>query len=338
MEQQATTQKSLERQMQIAVAEQKYEEAARLRDAIKTLQADKEVEADKKKAEQTKKKDERAIAMVEQKVKQAAAKMEFEDAAKLRDAVNVLTKGSTKGSQKLAVPERPERPRPGQDAVAGAVGKGEAKKKEEQPVSQRKDQAKKKVEERKQAEEGARKKKEQVKKKKQQQPQKKSSALQLAAVNQSLSLLQWALKEARQRRTIIAAVVVIAVFVAHAPRTPANQHSTLQTQHVRANASNFKQQLHALQHQATQLHALHNQVAVNYSGYTGAGPMTLEQQQSCVAAQAMASRTDQMAADITECVAMLLIVPSGDSVGCTIAAMRRHQTNTALVSFALVSL
>ena len=100
MEQQATTQKSLERQMQIAVAEQKYEEAARLRDAIKTLQADKEVEADKKKAEQTKKKDERAIAMVERKMKQAAAKMEFEDAVRLRDAVNVLTKGSTKGSQR----------------------------------------------------------------------------------------------------------------------------------------------------------------------------------------------------------------------------------------------
>jgi hypothetical protein len=151
-------------------------------------------------------------------------------------------------------------------------------------------------------------------------------------VNQSLSLLHWALKEARHRHAIFAAVVVIAVFAAHAPKTPANQHSTLQTQHVRANASNFEQQLHALQHQATQLHVLHNQVAVNYSGYTGAGPMTLEQQQSCVAAQAMTSRTDQMAADVTECVAMLLIVPSGDGVGCTIAAMRRHQTNTALVS------
>jgi hypothetical protein len=59
--------------------------------------------------------------------------------------------------------------------------------------------------------------------------------------------------------------------------------------------------------------------------------MALELQQSCVAAQAMASRTDQMAADITQCVAMLLIVPSGDSVGCTIAAMRRHQTNAALI-------
>jgi excinuclease UvrABC nuclease subunit len=97
MEQQATTQISLERQMQTAVAEQKYEEAARLRDAIKTLQADKEAAAHKKKA---KKKDERAIAMVERKMKQAAAKMEFEDAVRLRDAVNVLTKGSTKGSQR----------------------------------------------------------------------------------------------------------------------------------------------------------------------------------------------------------------------------------------------
>jgi hypothetical protein len=286
MEQQATTQKSLERQ--------------------------------------TKKKDERAIAMVEQKVKQAAAKMEFEDAAKLRDAVNVLTKGSTKGSQKLAVPERPERPRPGQDAVAGAVGKREAKKKEEQPISQRKEQAKKKAEERKQAEEEAKKKKEQVKTlRKQQQPQKKSSALQLAAVNQILKLLQWALKEARQRRTIIAAIA-IAILAAHAPKTPANQHSTLQMQHVRADTNNFEQQLHALQHQVTQP----RKVAVNHSG---AGPMTLEQQQTCFAAHTMASRIDQMAADITECVAILMIVPSGSGVGCTIAAMRRHQTNTALI-------
>jgi hypothetical protein len=151
MEKEETTAKSLERQMKKAVDEQKYEKAARLRDAIKARLADKEAVADKRKAEQTKKKDERAIAMVERKMKQAAAKMEFEDAARLRDAVNilnnlstkVLTKGSTKGPQNLAVPERPERPRLGQGAVAGAVGKGEAKKKEE---SQRKEQAKRSVE------------------------------------------------------------------------------------------------------------------------------------------------------------------------------------------------
>jgi hypothetical protein len=117
---------------------------------------------------------------------------------------------------------------------------------------------KKKAEERKQAEEEAKKKKKQVKTlSKQQQPQIKSSALQLAAVNQILKLLQWALKEARQHRTIFAAVT-IAVFAAHATKTPANQHSTLQMQHVRnhlhvrANTNNFEQQLHALQNQVTQ--------------------------------------------------------------------------------------
>jgi hypothetical protein len=45
LEQQVTTETLLELQMQTAVAEKKYEEAARLRDAIKALQADKETKA-----------------------------------------------------------------------------------------------------------------------------------------------------------------------------------------------------------------------------------------------------------------------------------------------------
>ena len=45
LEQQVTTETLLERQMQTAVAEKKYEEAARLRDAIKVLQADMKTKA-----------------------------------------------------------------------------------------------------------------------------------------------------------------------------------------------------------------------------------------------------------------------------------------------------